>query len=81
MRSELGKPRSIAARQSDSTLPDNTSYTFEIIAVRCGYEIGRIQVVASDADVALEEGRWLLAEEAAVNLFDLDISFLVDQIS
>ena len=58
-----------------------TSYTFEVIAVRRGEELTRVTVVATDADAALEEGRWLLAEEAKVNLFDFEISFLVDRVS
>ena len=62
-------------------MPDATSHTFEVIAVRRGEKLSRVTVVAADVDAALEEGRWLLAEEAKVNLFDFEISFLVDQIS
>ena len=54
-------------------------HTFEVIAVR-GEEL-RASVVAPDAEAALNEVRWLLAEEAKVNLFDFEISFLVDRVS
>ena len=59
-------------------MPDATSHTFEVIAVRRGEELTRVTVVAANADAALEEGRWLLAEEAKVNLFDFEISFLIE---
>ena len=58
-----------------------TAHTFEVIAVRRGEELTRVTVVAADADAALEEGRWLLAEESTVNPFDFEISFLVDRVS
>ena len=58
-------------------MADVASRIYEVIAVRRGEELRRVTVVASSADVALEKGRALL--EAQVNLFDFEISFLVDQ--